>query len=182
MKLVSYLTEMDEDRVAIFHNDLLYDLNGLDKSLPDNMADFLWDGDEAMSKAKKLNAKIITGEIKESRAMKLHETELLAPVPFPSSCRDGYAFRQHVAAARLNRGVDMIKEFDQYPIFYFTNHQAILGGGDIECMPDHFKNLDFELEAAVVIGKQGKNIRAAEADEYIAGYMIMNDMSAKKCY
>jgi fumarylacetoacetate (FAA) hydrolase len=105
--------------------------------------------------------------------------ELLAPVPHPSSCRDGYAFRQHVASARRNRKLDMIPEFDAYPIFYFTNHNAIQGPGEIACMPDHFEKLDFELEAAIVIGKKGRNIRAAEADEYIAGYMIMNDMSAR---
>lgn len=46
-------------------------------------------------------------------------------------------------------------------------------------MPDHFQKLDFELEVAVVIGKKGRNIKAAEADAYIAGYMIMNDMSAR---
>jgi fumarylacetoacetate (FAA) hydrolase len=46
-------------------------------------------------------------------------------------------------------------------------------------MPDHFEKLDFELEAAVVVGKRGRNIKASEADEYIAGYMIMNDMSAR---
>jgi fumarylacetoacetate (FAA) hydrolase len=46
-------------------------------------------------------------------------------------------------------------------------------------MPDHFQKLDFELEAAIVIGKKGRNIKAAEADSYIAGFMIMNDMSAR---
>jgi fumarylacetoacetate (FAA) hydrolase len=46
-------------------------------------------------------------------------------------------------------------------------------------MPEHLNRLDFELEAAIVIGKQGKNIRASEADEYIAGYTIMNDWSAR---
>jgi fumarylacetoacetate (FAA) hydrolase len=46
-------------------------------------------------------------------------------------------------------------------------------------MPDHFKKLDFELEAAIVICKPGKNIIAANADEYIGGLMIMNDMSAR---
>jgi len=106
--------------------------------------------------------------------------QLLAPVPHPTSCRDGYAFRQHVAAARRNRKVDMIPEFDQYPIFYFTNHNSIQGPGDILCMPDHFEKLDFELEAAVVINRSGRNIKAAEADDYIAGLMIMNDMSARK--
>jgi len=46
-------------------------------------------------------------------------------------------------------------------------------------MPDHFNKLDFELEAAIVVGKKGRNIKAAEADAYIAGFMIMNDMSAR---
>ena len=46
-------------------------------------------------------------------------------------------------------------------------------------MPDHFQKLDFELESAIVIGKKGRNIRASEADQYIFGYLIMNDMSAR---
>src|SRR5205814_5177950 len=64
-------------------------------------------------------------------------------------------------------------------VFYFTNHNSIQGQGDIWCMPDHFQKLDFELEAAIVIGKKGRNIRAKEADQYIAGYVIMNDLSAR---
>jgi fumarylacetoacetate (FAA) hydrolase len=47
-------------------------------------------------------------------------------------------------------------------------------------MPDHLEKLDFELEAAIVICKSGRNIKAEEADEYIGGLMIMNDMSARK--
>ena len=85
-----------------------------------------------------------------------------------------------MAAARRNRGVPMIPEFDQYPIFYFTNHHSIQGPGDILCMPDHFEKLDFELEAAIVICKSGRNIPAEEADQYIGGLMIMNDMSARR--
>ena len=63
---------------------------------------------------------------------------------------------------------------------YFKNHNSIQGPGDIMCMPDHLEKLDFELEAAIVISKPGKNILASEADDYIGGYMIMNDMSARK--
>lgn len=74
----------------------------------------------------------------------------------------------------------MIPEFDQYPIFYFTNHHSIQGPGPIRCMPDHFEKLDFELEVAIVICKHGRNIKAEEADEYIGGLMIMNDMSARR--
>jgi fumarylacetoacetate (FAA) hydrolase len=74
----------------------------------------------------------------------------------------------------------MIPEFDQYPIFYFTNHNSIGGPGEVQCMPDHFEKLDFELEAAIVICKGGRNIKAEEADEYIGGLMIMNDLSARR--
>ena len=73
----------------------------------------------------------------------------------------------------------MIPEFDQYPVFYFTNHHSIQGPGPVMCMPDHFHKLDFELEVAIVISKLGRNIPAEEADEYIAGLMIMNDLSAR---
>jgi fumarylacetoacetate (FAA) hydrolase len=73
----------------------------------------------------------------------------------------------------------MIPEFDQYPVFYFTNHNAIFGEGEIRVEDDHLQKLDFELEAAIVIGKEGRNIEAKEADNYIAGYLIMNDLSAR---
>jgi len=121
------------------------------------------------------NGKLLPGNV-----IPIDRIELIAPVPFPSSCRDGYAFRQHVAAARRNRKVEMIPEFDQYPIFYFTNHHSIKGPGDVACMPDHFEKLDFELEAAIVISKHGRNIRAEDADQYIGGLMIMNDLSARR--
>jgi fumarylacetoacetate (FAA) hydrolase len=120
------------------------------------------------------------GKIARGKGIPYESVHVLAPVPFPTSCRDGYAFRQHVAAARRNRKVDMIAEFDQYPIFYFTNHHTIKGPGEVYCMPDHFEKLDFELEAAIVICKHGKNIKAEEADEYIGGLMIMNDFSARR--
>lgn len=175
MKLVSYKTE-DREHLGVFVNGHIYNLNSCDKQLPDEMNAFLQGGEVLMERAKKIDAQIKSGELSPKEEVFF---ELLAPVPHPASCRDGYAFRQHVAAARRNRKVDMIAEFDQYPIFYFTNHNAIQGPGEIECMPDHFQKLDFELEVAVVIGKKGKNITAAEADDYIAGFTIMNDMSAR---
>jgi len=175
MKLVSYKTEASE-HLGVFVDGHIYNLNSCDKLIPDNMNAFLAGGEELMDRAKKISASIKGGILAAKEEIFF---ELLAPVPHPSSCRDGYAFRQHVASARRNRKLDMIPEFDSYPIFYFTNHNAIQGPGEITCMPDHFEKLDFELEAAVVIGKKGRNICAAEADDYIAGYMIMNDMSAR---
>ncbi|WP_461485521.1 fumarylacetoacetate hydrolase family protein, partial [Pedobacter sp.] len=175
MKLVSYKTE-DKEHLGIYANGHIYNLNSCDKLIPDNMNAFLEGGEPLMERAKKVNQDILDQKLSPKEEVFY---ELLAPVPHPTSCRDGYAFRQHVAAARRNRKVEMIAEFDQYPIFYFTNHNAIQGPGEIECMPDHFQKLDFELEVAVVIGKKGRNIKAAQADEYIAGYTIMNDMSAR---
>jgi len=175
MKLVSYKTE-DRVHLGVFINGHIYNLNSCDKLLPDTMSEFLQGGEVLMERAKKVDVQIKNGEIEAKEEIFY---EILAPVPNPTSCRDGYAFRQHVAAARRNRKVDMIPQFDEYPIFYFTNHNAIQGTGEIECMPDHFEKLDFELELAIVIGKKGRNIKAADADEYIAGYMVMNDMSAR---
>jgi len=111
---------------------------------------------------------------------KLEEVKLLAPIPRPNSLRDAYAFRQHVETSRRNRGLEMIKEFDDFPVFYFSNHNAIFGpNDDIECMPSHFEKLDYELEIAILIGKEGRNIKTKNAKEYIAGFMIMNDMSSR---
>jgi fumarylacetoacetate (FAA) hydrolase len=179
MKLVSYLNE-GHDRVAILVDGLLYDAEVLHPDLPQNMSVFLSYWEDAYSMALGGEMMIRDGKIPRSKGFAYENTTLLAPVPFPTSCRDGYAFRQHVAAARRNRKVPMIPEFDQYPIFYFTNHHSIQGPGDIQCMPDHFEKLDFELEVAIVVCKQGRNIRAEEADEYIGGLMIMNDMSARR--
>lgn len=177
MKLVTY-TKNNSTDLGILIEESIYSLHQLDASLPNNMRAFLVGGDETMNKAKALDAELKAGKL-NATATRLADVTLLAPVNEPTSCRDGYAFRQHVAAARRNRGVPMIPEFDQYPIFYFTNHNAVQGPGVIDCMPDHFEKLDFELEVAIVVGKKGRNIKATEADQYIAGYMIMNDMSAR---
>ena len=179
MKLVSYLKDGHE-QLGVLVNNLVYDMEVLHPELPSTMSMFLNYWEESFPVAQAGELLLREGTRSSSRGVPIGELELLAPVPFPTSCRDGYAFRQHVAAARRNRKVDMIPEFDQYPIFYFTNHHSIQGPGDIQCMPDHFEKLDFELEAAIVICKQGRNIKAAEADEYIGGLMIMNDMSARR--
>jgi fumarylacetoacetate (FAA) hydrolase len=149
----------------------------VNENLPKNIIDFFQSSNELIQQTEKQLSKIAD---KSLSIAPVKDFTLLAPVPRPTSCRDGYAFRQHVESARRNRGVEMIKEFDQYPIFYFTNHNAVQGPGDVYCMPDHFQQLDFELEVAIVIGKEGRNIKAKDADAYIAGFTIMNDLSARK--
>jgi fumarylacetoacetate (FAA) hydrolase len=179
MKLVTYIKEEHEQLGVLIH-DIIYEMEALHPDLPNSMNMFLnyWEDSFPVAQAGELMLR--EGTRTSNKGIHIKDVQLLAPIPFPSSCRDGYAFRQHVAAARRNRKVDMIPEFDQYPIFYFTNHHSIQGPGEIRCMPDHFEKLDFELEAAIVICKQGRNIRASEAEEYIGGLMIMNDLSARK--
>ena len=176
MKLVSYL-KAGEIQLGAIVNESLYNLQSVNENLPKNIIDFFQLSNDLLVQTEKQLSKIAD---KSLIIEPIKDFSLLAPVPRPISCRDGYAFRQHVESARRNRGVEMIKEFDQYPIFYFTNHNAVQGPGDVYCMPDHFQQLDFELEVAIVIGKEGRNIKAKNADAYIAGFTIMNDLSARK--
>lgn len=177
MKLVTY-SKQGKEQLAFLVNNQLYDTNVVNSRLPGTMMELLNNWEQTVD-----TMRVTEDDIKSGKSnvpgIAYERAEIMAPVPHPTSCRDGYAFRQHVAAARRNRKVDMIPEFDQYPIFYFTNHNAIQGPGTIPCMPDHFQRLDFELEASVVLCKKGRNIKAEDADKYIAGYMIMNDMSAR---
>jgi fumarylacetoacetate (FAA) hydrolase len=177
MKLVTYLNN-NSPKLGIIVNDLIFDVNAQNNALPNNMLTLLNQEERGMDALRELERSIREGKIVEN-GIAYSQALLLAPVPQPTSCRDGYAFRQHVAAARRNRGVPMIPEFDSYPIMYFTNHNAVQGPGEVLCMPDHFQKLDFELEVAAIIGKKGRNISAEKADAYIAGYTIMNDMSAR---
>ena len=177
MKLVTY-NNNGKEQLAFLVGSELWNTNGNDNTLPGTMGELLNNWESTIGSLHKAHDAIKAGNAKGTPSSYTN-AEIMAPVPHPTSCRDGYAFRQHVAAARRNRKVDMIAEFDQYPIFYFTNHNAIQGPGDIPVMPDHLKKLDFELEAAVVLCKKGRNVKADEADSYIGGYMIMNDMSAR---
>lgn len=179
MKLVSYFND-GHDQLAVLVDDLLYNLDGLHPDLPGSMSLFLNYWEDTLPVVQAAVVMIEEGKVSERKAIPYDSVQLLSPVPYPTSCRDGYAFRQHVAAARRNRKVDMIAEFDQYPVFYFTNHHGIAGPGEVVCMPDHFEKLDFELEAAIVICKHGRNIKAEDADSYIGGLMIMNDLSARR--
>ena len=179
MKLVSYLEE-ERDRLGVLINDMVYDMEILHPDLPTSMSMFLNYWEDMFPVAQAGEMMLREGSRASNKGIPVGNVQLLAPVPFPTSCRDGYAFRQHVAAARRNRGAQMIPEFDQYPVFYFTNPHSVQGPGDVNCMPDQLEKLDFELEAAIVICKHGRNISADEADEYIGGLMIMDDLSARR--
>ncbi len=109
----------------------------------------------------------------------LAEASLLAPVAEPPSIRDFYAFEQHVRTARSRRGLEMHPDWYELPAFYFTNPAAVIGPGDTVTAPPRSAELDYELEVACVLGRDGANLRLDDADRMVAGFMVMNDWSAR---
>ena len=107
------------------------------------------------------------------------ETKLLPPIQRPPSIRDFYAFEQHVKAGRRSRGLDMVPEWYEIPVFYFTNPNALSGDGARIAVPPGCTWLDFEVEVAAVVGRPCSNIKVSAAGAHIVGYMIMNDWSAR---
>jgi 2-keto-4-pentenoate hydratase/2-oxohepta-3-ene-1,7-dioic acid hydratase in catechol pathway len=101
-------------------------------------------------------------------------------LPHPiTSIRDFYAFEQHVKTASENRGRDVPPAWYDIPVFYFTNYQAVYGPDETIPYPQGSSALDYELEVACMIGAEGRDIAAEDAEAYIAGYMIFNDWSAR---
>jgi fumarylacetoacetate (FAA) hydrolase len=109
----------------------------------------------------------------------LAESRLLAPVVEPPSIRDFYAFEQHVRTARARRGLEMHPDWYELPVFYFANPAAVLGPGDPVAAPPRSAELDYELEVACVLGRDGINLRLDDADRMVAGFTVMNDWSAR---
>jgi len=192
MRLVTYLVQ-GEERLGLHLHHQILDLervysfakptiHGHLETMPSGILDYLRLGEAAHREAHKLEAWYASNHhapTPEGTVIETSSVTILSPVPRPVSMRDGYAFRQHVETARRNRGLEMIDVFDQIPIFYFTNHLTVTGGGDVFVQDMHLQNLDFELECAIVIGKGGKNIPAERADEHIYGLTVMNDWSAR---
>ncbi len=174
MKLVTFLHHDQEKIGAVQDDGRILDLGAADARLAVDMLTLIRRQDELMPLARAAAASAPSGALLDAGGI-----TLLAPVPRPVSMRDGYAFRQHVATARRNRGLDMIPEFDLFPVTYFTNHLAVTGPGEVKVQDHHLTRLDFELEVAIVTGRPLKNATLEEADAAIFGYMVMNDWSAR---
>ena len=95
------------------------------------------------------------------------------------SFRDFYAFEQHVKTCRGKRGLEMIPQWYDQPVFYFSNAQSLVRDGAEITVPQGCNELDYELELGIVIGKPGRNIAVEDAWDHIAGFTIVNDFSAR---
>lgn len=173
MKFISFL-DQGRERVALLGRNLAYPLRELDPEFPETLLDCLQDWDSCLNRIRERSQ-----ALPSAAGRPLDSLRLLAPLPHPASLRDGYAFREHVATARQNRGLRMIPEYDRFPVFYFSNPHAILGPGPVPCGKAQLRQLDYELEVAAVISRRVRNIPAEAAETCIAGYMVFNDWSAR---
>ena len=105
--------------------------------------------------------------------------QMLAPLPNPVSLRDFIAFEDHIAATSKKRGLPIPPEWYQAPVYYKGNHRTIIGPDEDLPWPLETTKLDYELELACIIGRRGRNIAERDAPNYIAGFSIMNDFSAR---
>jgi 2-keto-4-pentenoate hydratase/2-oxohepta-3-ene-1,7-dioic acid hydratase in catechol pathway len=111
--------------------------------------------------------------------VEIADVRILAPLPRPVSLRDFMAFEGHVRHTREKRGSRVPDAWYAMPVFYFSNHTAVLGPDDPVIAPPGCEQLDFEFEVAVVMGRRGRDIPEAEAWDHVAGLTIMNDWSAR---
>jgi 2-keto-4-pentenoate hydratase/2-oxohepta-3-ene-1,7-dioic acid hydratase in catechol pathway len=153
--------------------------------VPPVMEAFLAGGDRSMTEARRTLAALAAasgdpqGPREETLLHDRAAVTLLAPLTHPNSMRDFYAFEEHVKTGFAKRGEEIPPAWYELPVYYKGNARTMVGPDTEVLWPRYTQKLDFELELACVIGKEGRNIPVAEAHKYIAGYMIMNDISAR---
>lgn len=174
MKFVTFQTNTEPSRAGWLTDTGVVDMNKLSNGqLPADMLSFI-DNHEAFFNLIRQNS---WQDAAPTHA--LSDVTLLAPLPNPRSFRDYISFEQHLKNASSKFGHQVAPEWYEMPIFYFTNHQAIYGPNADVARPPKETRLDYELEMACVLGKSGKNIRADEASDYIFGYTVFNDFTAR---
>lgn len=151
--------------------------------VPTDMTAFLAMGDRALEAARRAIAAIAEAPEEGARGERLWhavaDVRLLAPLTQPNSLRDFYAFEEHVKTGFAKRNEAIPPEWYELPVYYKGNARTMLGPDAEIPWPRFTKKLDFELELACVIGREGRNIPVEEAYRHVAGYMVMNDVSAR---
>jgi 2-keto-4-pentenoate hydratase/2-oxohepta-3-ene-1,7-dioic acid hydratase in catechol pathway len=205
VKLVTFVVSTPVgqiQRIGAIHQDKIIDLNMgytrylADKygssdayelasaTLPTDMISFFRRGEEGKDKARLTIDYSAEYQIKGSLAgpggekivYGMGEVKLKAPVPRPNSLRDFLSFEGHSSFSG-KRQLD--KGWYEIPVCYKGNPDTVIGPEEAILWPAFTDLLDYELEYGIYIGKEGKNIPRERAKEYIAGYTIFNDVSAR---
>jgi 2-keto-4-pentenoate hydratase/2-oxohepta-3-ene-1,7-dioic acid hydratase in catechol pathway len=133
-----------------------------------SMAAFLEAGEMA-----RISAEGLAKDTIQAQVLALREVRLGAPVPRPGKIiAVGLNYRDHL----MESGA---KETPTSPLIFAKFTTSICGPGDVIVLPASDAKVDYEAELGVVIGKRGKAIAAQKAYEYVAGYMPLNDVSAR---
>lgn len=185
MRLATVLYENRARVVLALDDDMLLDLDKAAKfarfetDVFTNMQGVIEEGDYGLEQAHGLIRR------SDKRALiKVADVTFLPPV-MPVQYRDCLVFEAHLknsfaAAAKMTgRAFDIAPIWYDQPIYYKGNRMSFVGHGADVIWPHYADHLDIELELAIVIGKQGKDISIDDAPSHIFGYTILNDISAR---
>jgi 2-keto-4-pentenoate hydratase/2-oxohepta-3-ene-1,7-dioic acid hydratase in catechol pathway len=165
MKLATIQTPQGP-RAALLHGDSYVDLHATDAALPASLRELLAEGRAALIAADQA--------LRNEKAHRYPtaSTRLLPPIPDPPKivCL-GLNYRDHAAES----GAPIPKE----PVLFSKYATALIGDGDAIVLPTVSQEVDYEAELVIVIGKEGKNLKADRAMEHVAGYTIGHDVSAR---
>ncbi|HEX8562093.1 MAG TPA: fumarylacetoacetate hydrolase family protein [Flavobacterium sp.] len=182
MKLVTYTINNSAAKLGILQNDRIIDVEKLgqntNQTLPVTMLDLIDAGEEMLEKLSQL----IKEHDAASAMVPLSDAKLLAPIPRPRKniIGIGLNYTEHVAESA--RTLDTSNELPQKPVIFSKPPTAVIGTNEtIVHNPNLTQQLDWEVELAVVIGKKGKYVKKEEALDYVFGYTVINDISARDC-
>ncbi|MGQ9551755.1 MAG: fumarylacetoacetate hydrolase family protein [Candidatus Bathycorpusculaceae bacterium] len=141
------------------------------RHLPRRLEDVIASGVKAVEKIEGLLEKAEEENV-ANVSFSVNQVVLSAPVGFPKKivCL-GLNYRDHAAES----GASVPDE----PVIFMKPHTAIIGSYEDIVKPSFVKQLDYEAELAIVIGRRAKNVAVTDAKKYIFGYTILNDVSAR---
>ncbi|MCZ8168746.1 MAG: fumarylacetoacetate hydrolase family protein [Flavobacterium sp.] len=185
MKLVTYTYQNEEARLGFLFNDLVIDMEDFGEvanfPLPDDMLDLIDMGIEVIDEIKDLIADMPEEYITKI-GVPFAAVTLLAPIPRPRKniIGIGLNYTEHVAESA--RTLDTTGKLPQKPII-FSKPPTTVTATKTEVIKNTklTSQLDWEVELAVVIGKTGKYVPKSEAMDYVFGYTVINDISARDC-
>lgn len=155
-----------DTRAVALHDNTYVDLHATDPTLPTSLRELLAAGPTALTAA--------AAAVKKPNAVKYmaDKVKLLAPIPDPQKivCL-GLNYRDHAAES----GAPVPKE----PVLFSKYATALIGHGQNIVLPPVSKEVDYEAELVIVVGKRGRPKTADEAMPYVAGYTIGHDVSAR---
>ena len=185
MKLLTYKTNDTEPRLGFLHNNQVIDMEDFGEisnfPLPDNMLDLIDMGFEIVEEINDMVAETEASFFEEI-AYEIDEVTFLAPIPKPRKniIGIGLNYTEHVAESA--RTLDTTGKLPQKPII-FSKPPTTVTATNTEIIKNTklTQQLDWECELAVVISKKGKYVPKADAMDYVFGYTVINDISARDC-